>query len=123
MKVTKLLALAVVLGMVGVAVAAEGDAPKRTRPPGLRGKVVSVDTTAKTVTIMKYARAEADRKEVTVDASAAVVTLDGEASSLDKLAKDMYVTITPETGKAEKIVALTKMPEHKKKPADAPKPE
>jgi hypothetical protein len=121
MKVAKLLALVVVLGMVGVAVAAEGDAPKKTRPPGLRGQVVKVDGT--NVVVKKWAREEADRKEVTVDASGAAVTIDGAEAKLADLKEGMYVTITPETGKAEKIVAVTKRPERPKKPTDAPKKE
>jgi len=127
MKVAKLLALVVVLGMVGVAVAAEGDAPKKTRPPGLRGKIVSV--AADSIVIMKYARAEADRKEVTVKTTADTkVTIDGVADKkVTDLAKDMYVTIMPENSSTDtpavKIVASTKMPERPKKPADAPKPE
>ena len=120
MKVAKLLALAVVLGMVGIAVAAEGDAPKRTRPPGLRGQIVKVEGT--NVVIKKWAREEADRKEVTVDASGAAVTIDGAEAKLADLKAGMYAAITPETGKAEKIVATTKRPE-RKKPADAPKKE
>jgi len=121
MKVAKLLALAAVLGMAGFAMAQDApkEAPKKTRTPGLRGKIVKVEGT--NVTISQRARGGGEAKEVTVDASAAAVTLDGKEAKVADLKADMFVTITPETGKAEKITAFTKMPE-RKKPADTPKP-
>ena len=115
MKVAKLLALAAVLGMVGVAVAAE-DAPKRTRTRGVYGKIVKVDGT--NITVASRTRGSKDTKEVIVATDAkTVVTIDGEASSVDKLAKDMHVRITPATGTAAKISASTKARERRKKPA------
>ncbi len=121
MKVAKLLALAVVLGMVGVAMAAE-DAPKKARPAGIMGKIVKVDGT--NIVIAKRTRGSKDTTEVTVATDAkTVVTLDRKEATLADLKADMFVFVTPETGTAAKVSAMTKMPEHKKKPKDAPKPE
>ena len=121
MKVAKLLALAVVLGMVGVAVAAEGDAPKKTRPPGIMGKIVKIDGT--NIVIAKRTRGSDQTTEVTVATDdKTVVTLDRKEAKLADLKADMFVFVTPETGTAAKVSAMTKMPE-RKKPADAPKKE
>jgi hypothetical protein len=121
MKVAKLLALVVVLGMVGVAVAAEGDAPKKTRTPGIWGKIVKVEGT--NIVVAARTRGSEDTKEVTVATDdKTVVTLDGKEAKLADLKADMFVRITPATGTAEKVIASTKMPERPKKPADAPKP-
>ena len=120
MKVATLLALVAVLGMVGVAVAAEGDAPKKTRTPGIWGKIVKVEGT--NIVVAARTRGSEDTKEVTVATDdKTVVTLDGKEAKLANLKADMFVRITPATGTAEKVVAMTKMPE-RKKPADAPKP-
>ncbi len=114
MKVAKLLALAAVLGMVGFAMAQ--DAPKKTRTRGVYGKIVKVEGT--NIVVATRTRGSEDTKEVTVATDdKTVVTLDGAASSLDKLAKDMFVRITPATGTAEKVIASTKRPERPKKPA------
>ena len=99
MKVSYLLAAVAILGLVGFAMAAKGD---KKAPAGLHGKVVSIDTTAKTVTV------KARDKEVVVATDATtVITLDGAASSLDKLTAGMIVTVTPATGTATKIVGKT----------------
>jgi hypothetical protein len=117
MKVGKLLALAVVLGMVGVAVAAEGDAPKKTRTPGIWGKIVKVEGT--NIVVAARSRDSKETKEVTVATDANTkVTLDEKEAKLADLKADMFVRITPATGTAEKVVAMTKMPERKKKPAE-----
>lgn len=119
MKVTKLLALAVVLGMVGIAVAAEGDAPKKARTPGIWGKIVKVE--GANIVVASRTRDSKETKEVTVATDEkTVVTLDEKEAKLADLKADMFVRITPATGTAEKVMAMTKMPEHKKKPAPKP---
>jgi hypothetical protein len=121
MKVAKLLALVVVLGMVGVAVAAEGDAPKKTRTPGIWGKIVKVEGT--NIVVASRTRGSTETKEVTVATDdKTVFTLDEKEAKLADLKADMFVRITPATGTAEKVIASTKMPERPKKPAEAPKP-
>ena len=99
MKVSHLLAAVAILGLAGFAMAAKGNKAPTT---GLHGKVVSVDATAKTVTV----KAKSGEVVVTTDA-ATVITLDGAASSLDKLTAGMTVTVTPDTGTAAKIIAKT----------------
>jgi len=121
MKVAKLLALVVVLGMVGVALAAEGDAPKKTRTPGIWGKIVKVEGT--NIVVASRTRGSTETKEVTVATDdKTVFTLDEKEAKLADLKADMFVRITPATGTAEKVIASTKMPERPKKPAEAPKP-
>jgi hypothetical protein len=121
MKVGKLLALAAILCMVGVAMAQ--DAPKRT--PGLRGTIKSVD--GMTLVITQRARGDQEAKEVTVTADEkTVVTLDGKEAKVADLKAGYFVNITPVTGTAEKIVAYKEMPKRgkpKEEPKPAPKPE
>jgi hypothetical protein len=120
MKVGKLLALAAILCMVGVAMAQ--DAPKRERPKGIAGKIKSVD--GMKLVITKRAREGQEATEVTVTADdKTVVTLDRKEATMADLKADMFVFVTPETGTAVKIMASTKMRERPKKPADAPKKE
>ena len=119
MKVGKLLALAAILCMVGVAMAQ--DAPKKTRTPGVFGKIVKIDGTS--IVVAARTRGSEDTKEVTVATDdKTVVTLDEKEAKLADLKADMFVRITPATGTAEKVIASTKMPERPKKPAEAPKP-
>jgi len=127
MKVGKLLALAAILCMVGVAMAQDApkDAPKQERPKGIAGKIKSVD--GMKLVITKRAREGQEATEVTVTADdKTVVTLDRKEATMADLKADMFVFVTPETGTAEKIVASTKMRERKKpteEPKPAPKPE
>jgi hypothetical protein len=97
MKVSYLLAAVAILGLAGFAMAAKGGGKA---PAGLIGKVVSVSGTDVTV------KAKSGEVVVKTDAST-TVTIDGAASSVDKLTAGMMVTVTPETGVATKIVAKT----------------
>lgn len=117
MKVAKLLALVAILGMVGFAMAQ--DAPKKERTRGIFGKIVKVD--GKNIVVATRTRGSEDTKEVTVATDdKTVVTLDEKEAKLADLKADMFVRITPATGTAEKVIASTKMPERKKKPAEEP---
>ena len=100
MKVSHLLAMVAILGLAGFAMAARGNKAPTT---GLHGKVVSVDTTAKTVIVKPKT---GDNVTVTTDATT-TVTLDGAAAALADLKAGMVVTVTPATGVAAKIIAKT----------------
>ena len=114
MKAARLLAMAAVVGLVSYAlVAAEGDAPKRERPKGLRGVVVKVD--GANLVIKKMAREEADRVEVTVLTNADTkVTIEDKDAKVADLKADMRVLITPEdAGKEKAAVTIKVMPPRK----------
>lgn len=126
MKFAKLLAFAAVLGMAGLAMAAE-DAPKRerkARPKGIMGKIVSVDTGAKTVTIAKRTRGKKETTSVTILTNDETnITIDRiKNKAVADLTKGMSVFITPETASktevAKTIRAWTKRPERKRKPKE-----
>lgn len=106
MKVSHLLAAVALLGMVSFAMAAKGDKGKGKGPKGLQGKVVSVDTTAKTVTIKTGGKKESKEVVVTTD-DKTTITVDGNAATLENLEAGMMVAVTPATGTAEKIMAKT----------------
>jgi hypothetical protein len=129
MKVAEMLAMLGVLSLATCAMAAEGD-KKPAHPAGLRGKVVKVD--GANVVIMTRARDAKEGKEVTVATDdKTAVTIDGKDAKVADLKAGMYVSITPETGTATKIAAMTKLPDRKPggghkpgghdKPADKPK--
>ena len=121
MKVGKLLALAAILCMVGVAIAQE-DGTKKKRTPGLRGTIVS--NKDGTLVIKQRARGDQEAKEVTVTTDKdTVVTLDGEASTVGDLKEGYFVSITPVEGTAKKIIAYKEMPKRGKPKEDAPKAE
>ena len=114
MKLGTVLAVVAVLGLVGVAMAQDSNA-RPARDPNMRplmGQVKSVDEANSIVIVKQAARRGAEAKEVTVVCDANVaVTVDGkEACKLADLKADMYVTITPATGKATKIVATKEAP-------------
>jgi hypothetical protein len=114
MKVGKLLALAAILCMVGVAIAQEDGTKKKERTPGLRGTIVS--NTDGTLVIKQRARGDQEAKEVTVTTDKdTVVTLDGEASTVGDLKAGYFVSITPVEGTAKKIIAYKEMPKRKPK--------
>ena len=104
------LAVLAVLGLVGVAMAADGNATTRPARP-LMGQVKSVDDANSIVIVKQAARRGGEAKEVTVVCDAKVeVTVDKVAGKLADLKADMYVTITPAEGKATKIVATKEAP-------------
>jgi len=121
MKTAKLLAFVAVFAMAGLAMAQ--DAPKKerkARPKGIMGKIVKVEDGS--IIIAKRTRGSKETTEVTVATDAdTVVTVDRKKASLADLKADMFVFITPETGTAKKISAMTKRPERKRKPKEQPK--
>ena len=106
MKLGKVLAVVAVLGLAGVAMA-QDTATRPARDPNrpLVGQVVSV---ADGNVVVKMGR---NATEVTVATDAkTTVTIDGKESKVADLTKDLYVTITPAKGVAEKIVATKEAP-------------
>ena len=102
-----LLAVAVVLGVVGMmwADAGKGEKPK-PKAEGLRGIVVKVEGTN---LVIKVRQKEGEPKEVTVATDEKTeVMLDGKAAKLADLKPEMRVMVTPETGTAEKVRATSK---------------
>jgi hypothetical protein len=108
----------VVMGVVGIAVAADGADKPKDKPKVLRGTVVKVD--GKNVIISTRASRNAEAKEVTVvtDEKTKIVIPDKEGATLADLKADMRVSVTPETGTAEQIKV---MPPRKPRGGDAPK--
>jgi hypothetical protein len=102
------LALTFVLGLVNTAHAAKGEKP-------LHGKFESVDGT--TVKISSGKKGAETEVSVTTDASTKV-TIDGAAATLADLKPGMRLTVTPSTGTATEIAAVT----HAKKKGDAGAP-
>jgi len=121
---TLVLSLAAVV-LCGQALAAEKgkEKGKGEKKPvdALIGKIVSVapNATDDKLTDIVVKTHGKESKEVTVQADeSTTVTIDKEAAKPADLKADMYVKITPATGKAEKIVASTQKPEKKEKPAE-----
>jgi hypothetical protein len=111
MKLGTLLAVVAVLGLVGVAMAQDA-ATRPSRDPNMRplmGQVVKVDGDKVTVKRMARPGTEANEVVVTTDAKT-TVTIDGAEKKVADLTKDLYVTITPATGVAQKIVATKEAP-------------
>ncbi len=123
MKAAKLLAFAAVLGMVGFAMAADKEAPKkkRVRTPGIMGTIADIEGKVPdlTLTIDKRTRGSKETTKVTVKTDVDTkVTIDRKEAELSGLTKGMYVRISPVTGTAKRISAWTKRPERKRKPKE-----
>jgi hypothetical protein len=95
MKAAKLLAVAVVLGLVSFCVAQAEQAPA-----SLTGTVVKVDGANVTVKA-------AEKEVVVVTDDKTAVTVDGKEAKVADLKAGMTVEITPATGTAAKIVATS----------------
>ena len=107
MKLGKVLAVVAVLGLAGVAMAQDA-ATRPARDPNrpLVGQVVSV---ADGNVVVKTMGRTATEVTVSTDAKT-TVTIDGAEKKVADLTKDLYVTITPAKGVAEKIVATKEAP-------------
>ncbi len=112
MKVSYLLVAVAVLGLAGFAMAAKGNkGNKAPKAACLHGKVLSVDATAKTVTV----KAKSGEVVVATDATT-TVSIDGvDGKAIADLTAGMLVSVTPETGTATKIVAKAAAARGKKK--------
>lgn len=110
---TRLFAVLAIVAMVGVA-ANTNAADKPAKKGGLKGSVVKVDGGKLTITSGK----KGAEKEVVVETSdKTVVTIEGKEAKLADLKAGQRVTISPETGVAEKI----EVPTPKAKKDAAPK--
>ena len=110
MKLAKMLAVACIIGLVGYVIAADAPATKPAHVKKLRGQITKIDGAS--ITVKTHARKNAESKEVVVVTDdKTVVTIDKVAAKVADLKVDMYVTVTPAEGTAEKIEASTKAPE------------
>ena len=103
MKLSHVLVAVAVLGLAGFAMAADKEKGKgkgKKGPKGLVGKVVSVDTAAKTITLKK----KGGEVTVTTDENTEI-TVNGAAGSLGDIKAGMVAKITPATGTATKVDA------------------
>jgi hypothetical protein len=118
MKVAKLLAVVAVLGIAGSAYAQGrgGRGDPNLRP--LTGQVVKVDGANVTVKVRMGRDANTSEVVVATDANTAV-TIDATAAKVADLKADLYVTVTPRTGVAQKIVATKEQPRPPTRPARA----
>jgi hypothetical protein len=110
MKVAKLLAMAAVLGLAGSAFAQGRGGDPNLRP--LMGQVVKVEEgkiTVKPTFVRPGTDANTATVVVTTDAKT-VVTIDDKEAKVADLKADLYVTVTPRTGTATKIVATKEAP-------------
>lgn len=93
----KLLAVLAIVGLVSVVEAAKGD----KKPAGVQGKVVKIDGDKIVIT-------KRDKTEATIETDANTkVTIDGKDGKVAEIQPGMLVQATPETGKAEKVMAKT----------------
>jgi hypothetical protein len=100
---TKLVAVLAIVAMVSVVNAADKPA-KAAKKAKLKGEVVKVDGTK---LVIKGGK-KAGNAEITVETDAkTVVTIEGKESKLSDLQPGQHVTITPNTGVAEKIEVPT----------------
>ena len=113
MKVARLMALAVLLCLAGVAVANDEDAPKkkrpaRKRPNGIFGKIVKVE--GANLVVAKRTRGSKETTEVTVATDDNTkFSLDRNEATLADMKAGLFVFITPETGTAERVRAMTEL--------------
>ncbi len=120
----KLATILVVAAMVGIlagtVMAAEGDKPKRKRPPGRVGKIVKVEGT--NVTIATRAKKGEKPTEVVVATDEnTTVRIDRKEAKLADLKAGMFVFITPEEGTAKAIRARTGRPRRRPGGGDRPR--
>ena len=104
------LAAVVVFGLAGVSQAAKAKGEGK----GLKGQVVSVAADGTSVVITTGGKKNATELTIPVDKET-TVTVDGAASKVSDLKKDMYVMVSPATGTAKTITATTTKPEKKPK--------
>jgi len=103
MKLSHVLVAAAVLGLAGFAVAGEKEKGKgkgKKGPKGLGGKVVSVDTAAKTLTL----KTRGGEVTVTTDDNTEII-VNGAAGSLSDIKAGMVAKVAPATGTATKVIA------------------
>jgi hypothetical protein len=116
MKLANLLAVVAILGLAGMAYAADEPSPSPSPKPkfdGIGGKIVKVDGAK--ITVKTRAHRGEDAKEVVVTTDdKTTVTLDDKDAKVADLKVDMFVRVSPAEGTATKIVASTKMPERHK---------
>ncbi len=99
-----LLAVVAVVALVG-SLALAGDAPKdKPKFDGVRGKVVSVDEKALTITVKPK---EGDNVTVTTDKDTKFKVDGADGKALTDVKADMYITVTPKEGVAKTVVAVT----------------
>lgn len=104
MKLSHVLVAVALLGLVcfSVADAKEKGKGGRKGPKGVAGKVVSVDTEAKTLTLKK----KGGEVTVTTDGNTEII-VNGAAGSLADIKPGMVAMATPATGTATKVIAKT----------------
>jgi hypothetical protein len=121
MKLMSILMAVAFVAAVSVAAFGQDQPAPKPKFDGIRGKISKVDGAKITVTTKNRQTQETKDVEVTTD-DKTVVTLDKADAKVSDLKVDMFVSVSPATGTAAKIVAFTKMPEHKKPGGDAPAP-
>ena len=118
--VLKVLLVLAVVGLVVPAFAADDQKPKR-EPPTAFGEIVKVDKDA--CKLVLKTKKEDKVEEVTYTMAADVkVSIDREPKTLDDLKPGMKCGVWVKDDKVVRIGVRTKPPEHKKPPAEQPKP-
>jgi hypothetical protein len=107
-----LLSVLAVFSLVGIAHAAKGDKAAKADKKGAEvqaGVVASVDANGNVKVTPKVKKGEAAPADLTIATdTSTVVTIDGNPGKVSDLTPGMHVKVTPKTGTATKIEAVSK---------------